>query len=331
MKNILICGATGFIGRNLVHYFSSKNSFQVHAVKHKKDSYKVPNACNKVIWHDADLLSLDDVSRVLKNVDIVIQAAATTSGAKDIVNRPYIHVTDNAIMNSLLLRQAMEYGVKHFIFFSCTVMYQSSQIPIRESDWSPSQTINERYFGVANTKIYIEKMLEFYANISDMKTTAIRHSNIYGPYDKFDLERSHVFGATITKVLKAKESIVVWGTGEEERDLLYIDDLCNFTNLAITNQKSRYRLYNCGLGKSISIKSLVHKIVNESSKNLDINHDTSKPTIKTSLSLNCSLAKDELGWEPNTTLEDGIKKTINWWKNNIDPSTLLIRSESTKN
>ena len=160
-----------------------------------------------------------------------------------------------------------------------------------------------------------------------MKTTAIRHSNIYGPYDKFDFERSHVCGATISKVLTSKNDVTVWGTGEEERDLLYIDDLVNFIESAILNQKEKYRLYNCGYGESISIRKLVELIINLSKKSLRISHDITKPTIKTTLCLDNELAKKELGWYPSTSLKDGINKTIIWWNENIDPVTLILKSD----
>ena len=327
MKKILVCGATGFIGRNLVIQLSKNPNYQILAVNHIRPSFKVKEAINEVIWLKADLRNINDVSRILNGIDIVVQAAATTSGSKDIVSKPYIHVTDNALMNSILLREAMNNSISHFLFFSCTVMYNSSPNPLKESDWNPSDEINERYFGVANTKIYIEKMLDFYSRISKMKTTAIRHSNIYGPYDKYDFERSHVCGATISKVLTSSKDVVVWGTGEEERDLLYIDDLVKFVESAILNQKEKYRLYNCGAGKSVSIRSLVELIINQSKKSLTISHDISKPTIKTSLCLNNELAKKELGWFPSISLKDGIKKTINWWYANIDPETLILKSE----
>ena len=325
MKKILICGATGFIGRNLVNYFSRNKNYQIYAISHDKEAYDVPEAKNKVIWQNADLLDYKSVSKLLKNKEIVIQAAATTSGSKDIVNRPYIHVTDNAIMNSLLLREAMESKVEHFIFFSCTVMYKNSPFPQKEKDWNPNQEINPKYFGVGNTKLYIEKMLEFYSNISQMKTTAIRHSNIYGPFDKFDLEKSHVCGASITKVLLAKNDLSIWGSGEEERDLLYIDDLIDFVEKVIKNQRNKFRIYNVGSGEKTSINQLVKRILNISKRVLNVSHDISKPTIKTSLVLDCSLAKEEIGWEPHTTLEIGLKKTIAWWKANIDPNTLKIK------
>ncbi|OGT60449.1 MAG: hypothetical protein A3E85_04410 [Gammaproteobacteria bacterium RIFCSPHIGHO2_12_FULL_45_12] len=310
---VLICGATGFIGRNLTEQLSQRTDLDVHAVRFQRDAYTCPN----VTWHQADLRSPADIERVIQGVDILIQAAATTSGSKDIVARPFIHVTDNAIMNSYLFRAAFEHKVKHVVFFSCTVMYQSSDKALKETDFDANTPLHPRYFGVGNTKLYIEKMCEFYAGIADMKFTAIRHSNIYGPHDKFDLERSHVFGATITKVMTANDHISVWGTGEEERDLLYVDDLVKFVELAIAKQPEKYRLYNCGYGQAISIKALVSKIVTHSGKALSIAHDLSQPTIKTSLFLDCGLAKKELGWEPGTRLDDGIKQTLNWWIANI--------------
>ena len=285
MKKILVCGATGFIGRNILIKLAMNSKYKLFAVKHLRPSFEIPEAVNEVTWVEADLRKTEDVSRILNGMDVVIQAAATTSGSKDIVNKPYIHVTDNALMNSILLREAMDKSINHFVFFSCTVMYQSSSYPIREIDWNPAIEINDRYFGVANTKIYIEKMLDFYSRISDMKTTAIRHSNIYGPYDKFDFERSHVFGATISKVMTANNEVVIWGNGEEERDLLYVDDLVDFVELVITKQQKKNQIYNCGYGESVSIKKLVELIVEKSKKKLKISHDLSKPTIKTSLSL----------------------------------------------
>lgn len=312
-KKVLICGATGFIGRNMVEQLSQRDDLEIHAVRFQRPEYHCPN----VIWHHADLRKSEDIERVIQNIDIIIQAAATTSGSKDIVTRPYIHVTDNAVMNSLLFRAAFEHQVKHVIFFSCTVMYQSSDTALKETDFDTNIPLHPRYFGVGNTKLYIEKMCEFYAGISNTKFTAIRHSNIYGAHDKFDLERSHVFGATVTKVMSAKDKVVVWGTGEEERDLLHADDLVNFVSLAMDKQIQKYRLYNCGLGKAIPIKELVQKIVIHSGKSLAIEHDLSQPTIKTSLFLDCSLANEELGWQPKVNLDEGIKRTLVWWQENI--------------
>jgi len=312
-KKVVVCGATGFIGRNIVEKFSQMPEFEVHGVRFKQPEYDLPN----ITWHQADLRNPEDVERVLEGKDVVIQAAATTSGSKDIVSKPYIHVTDNAVMNSYIFRTAFEQEIKHVIFFSCTVMYPSSNRALVESDFDANSPIYSNYFGVGNTKVYLEKMCEFFSNIGKTKFTSIRHSNIYGPYDKFDLEHSHVFGATVTKVMTSKDKLVVWGTGEEERDLLYVDDLVRFTLMAIKNQQEKYGLFNCGYGKAVSVKDLVAKIIKASGKNLKIEYDLSQPTIKTSLSIDSSLAKELLGWEPKIDLDEGIMRTLKWWKENI--------------
>ncbi len=193
----------------------------------------------------------------------MIQAPATTSGAKDIVTKPYIHVADNAVMNSLLFRSAHDHGVEQVIFFSCTVMYPEKEKPVREEDFN--YEISPKYFGVGWTKVYLEKMCEFYSSIGNTKYTAIRHSNIYGPHDKYDLEKSHVFGATVTKVMTAKDGrITVWGEGTEERDLLYVEDLVRFVGLVMARQKNKFDLVNVGLGKSVSVTELVQKIIQHS-------------------------------------------------------------------
>lgn len=311
-NKVLVCGATGFIGRNIAEYLSKRKDFEVYGTYFNSPPYKHKNI--KLI--NADLTDRIDVERVVKNKNIIIQMAANTSGAGKIKTTPHIHVTDNAVMNSLLLRAAYENEAGHFIFPSSSTVYPSSDIPIKETD---RIDINPAYYGSANTKLYIEKMSEFFSKQGRTKHTVLRQSNIYGPYDKFDLERSHVFGATLAKVMKAKEgeTIKVWGTGEEKRDLLYISDLVKLIEKAIDKQDSSFELFNVGSGTMISIRGLVEKIIEYSGKRLKIEYDASKPTIKTNLALDSSKARDFFNWSPEISLEEGINETIIWYKDNI--------------
>jgi GDP-L-fucose synthase len=312
-RKVLVCGATGFIGRNLVERLTQREDVELHAARLTRPSYATANAR----WHQADLRRVEEVEKLVTGMDVIIQAAATTSGAKDIVTRPYIHTTDNAVMNSLLLRAAYEAKVKHFVFFSCTVMHRSSAAALDEEAWDANLAMEPRYFASGWTKVYIEKMCEFYARLGVARHTVIRHSNVYGPHDKFDLEKSHVFGATVTKVMtEPGDAIDVWGSGEEARDLLYVGDLVDFVERAIDRQEAAYALYNAGGGRAISVNELVAKIIAASGRKLEIRHDLTKPTIKTSLWLDCVKAARELGWTPRTTLDDGIRKTVEWWRQN---------------
>jgi len=308
---VLICGATGFIGRNLVEKMSRRDEFEVHAVRFGRPEYAVPG----VIWHQADLRDVVAVNTVVKGMDVVIQAAATTSGSRDIVKTPYIHVTDNAVMNSLLLRACYDHKVGHFVFFSCSVMYQPRERPWREEEWDASQEMHLNYFGIGWTKVYVEKMCEFFSRLGVTKHTVIRHTNVFGPHDKFDLERSHVFGATVTKAMTSRDGkLTIWGSGEEARDLLYVDDLVHFVEACLARQKAPYEMLHASAGRAVAVKDLVARIVAASGRTLRIEHDPAGPTIKTSFSLDNSRAFDRLGWKPEVSFDDGVRRTVEWWR-----------------
>ena len=314
MKKILLCGANGFIGKNLLKRFSNNKQYEIRATYF--NSTPDVNYTENVEWIKTDLRNPQDVERAVHGVDIILQYAATSTGAKDIVSKPYIHVTDNAVMNSLILREAFEQNVDHFIMPSCTIMYKPSSTPLLESDFDESDEIYPVYYGAGNTKVYLEKMCKFYSDFGRTKHTVLRQSNIYGPHDKFDLDKSHVFGATVTKVMTNSNDVVVWGSGEEERDFLFVDDLIDLVEASIDTQEEMYELVNASFGKAISIDSLVKEVVKVSQRDLKISYDKSKPTIKTKIAIDNKLAKEKFGWTPNVRLASGIKKTIDWYRQN---------------
>ena len=306
---IMVLGATGFIGKNIALHFSKK--LKIKATYNKKVPFKNKN----IEWIKCDLKNSRQINNLFDNIDVVINAAAVTSGAKDIINRPHIHVNDNALMNVNILKQIFKNNnIKHYIFFSCTVMYQSSLQKQDENKFN--YKIIDKYFGVGWTKVYIEKLCKFYSNFLNTKFTIVRHSNIYGPYDKFDLEKSHVLGATVTKVMNAKKEIIIWGRGNEIRDFLYISDLIKFVELAIRKQKNKYEIYNCGSEIGTKILDLVKLIIKITGKNIKIKKNATAPTIKFNLVLDCKKAKKEMGWKSKVSLSEGIKKTLIWWKKN---------------
>ena len=308
---VLICGGSGFIGRNLIDFFTSKDQYEVHATYLTRNLDDIKN----IKSYQVDLTNAEEINQIVKDKDVIIQAAAVTSGMKDILEKPYIHTTDNAIMNSLLLRSAYENHIKHFLFFSCSIMYKNSDFLQNETDTVDYSEILPSYFAAAWTKLYIEKMCEFYSSLNRTKHTVLRHSNIYGPHDKFDLERSHMFGANVTKVMKCENrSISIWGSGEEKKDLLYVDDLMTAVHASLNKQKNIFGLFNIGSGEGVSVKDIVGKIIHTSGKNLDILYEPSKPSLKANIILNIDKAKRELSWTPRVTLEEGIQFTLDWYR-----------------
>jgi nucleoside-diphosphate-sugar epimerase len=313
-KKILVCGATGFIGRNVALALARKEGFAVQGTFWNSP----PFSCPGITLSQANLTKAEDVTRAVRGMDVVIQAAATTSGAKDILTKPYHHVTDNAVMNSLIFRACFEHHVSHVIFFSCSVMYPSSDAPLKETDFDASKEMHPSYFGVGWTKVYSEKMCEFYSRIGPSRYTVIRHSNIYGPYDKYDPERSHVVGATVRKVVTARDGkILVWGNGEEERDVLYVSDLVNFVECVLDNQEEKFGLFNVAYGQSISVRDLVAKILVHSGRSLRIEYDTTLPTVKTKNRLSTERVRERFQWSPKVSLDEGIRCTLSWYEENL--------------
>lgn len=310
---ILVCGGTGFIGRNLVEHFAADDRYEVVATHFRRP----PPPVRRTRWIQADLRDPAAVDRAVQGVDVVVQAAAVTSGVGDVFTRPHIHIADNAVMNSYLFRSAHECGVRHVVFFSCTVMLPTSQRPLKEEEFDANAEIHPRYFGPAWTKIYAEKMCEFYSRLGPTKFTAVRHSNVYGPHDKFDLERSHVLGATVTKVMTSPDVVTVWGSGEESRDFVYIDDLVELVQRTIERQTRPFAVYNCGAGVPVTINALVSQIVSTSGKSLEIRHDLSRPSVTVSPCLDCGKAERELGWRPRVSLGEGLARTLAWWREQV--------------
>jgi GDP-L-fucose synthase len=311
VKRVLICGATGFVGRNLAERFARDPNYRVTAVFNRRPPFELAG----ITWVQADLTRQEDVVRALTGQDVILQAAATTSGVRTTVSTPTRVIVDNAVMNSLIFAAAHEMGAQQLVFPSCTIMLSSSPLPQRELDYDPDIPPLPVYEGPAYTKLYFEHLASFYARVGPTKFTVFRHSNVYGPYDKYDLQTSHVFGATITKVLTAADGhIDVWGTGEESRDLLHIDDLAEAFVAAVERQTGKFGLYNIGLGQQITIRDLVRKVADLAGCDLQIRYDETKPTVKTSVSLDCTKARIELGWQPKIGIEEGIRRTLAWWR-----------------
>ena len=306
--NIIVCGGNGFIGYNILEELIKNKNYNVYATfNHKHKNIK------RVKWIKANLLNDKKVNEILKNKDIVIQAAAITTGSKDVITRPYIHVTDNIIMNTLLLRSAYENNVKHFIFFSCTVMYNSSNKFHTEKSKNIIKE-NSNYFGVGNMKMYIEKQCLFYSKLKKTKFTILRHSNIYGPYDKFDENTSHVLPNFLNKALNEDKKFLIWGNGKSIRDFLYIKDLVECIKVLLKKQKSNFEIFNVGSEKPISITELAKQILLITKKNKVIKYMNNNYSIDNKIKISTKKIK-LLKWKPKHSPEEGIEKTINWYKN----------------
>jgi GDP-L-fucose synthase len=321
-QKLLILGAQGFLGANLVDFFSKNTNYDIYCTSSL--SKKKPFSQKVNIYYKADLTFKSTVENLFATIkpDVVILAAANTSSSKDVIENPLNHVTDNCLINPLVIDACSRHKVKHMVFFSCSTMYENSDKPQKESDWNMGTPIYPPYWPVALMKIWTENLCKMYASLGNTKYTAIRLSNVFGPKDKLDLNRAHLVPSQIIKILKAKDKLEVWGDKDPKnqawRDIIYVDDVVDMVDLVLKKQQTSFELYNCGQGEAFPVSEIVGKIQKAAGKeDLKITYNNSKPNIPTTVILDCKKAKKELGWVPKTSIEDGLSKTIEWYKENI--------------
>ena len=311
-RNVLIAGGAGFIGTNLIIRLIELGAL-VRATIH----LKVPVLLDERIEYvDCDLLFSEDCKKVVADMDYVFMCAANTSGAAIIASTPLVHVTPNIIMNAQLLEASYFAKVKKFIFISSSVVYPpSSDHYVREEEML-SGAPYDVYFGAAWMKRYTEILCEMYSQrlSNTMPTTVVRPSNVYGPYDDFDPATSHVMAATIKKVVERQNPLKVWGTGDDIRDLIYIDDFIDALLLA-SEKIHTYNPVNIGFGKGRSIKQLLQILIEvEGCRHLTIEYDITKPSMIPIRLIDVSKAGRLLGFRATTDVREGMTKTIEWYK-----------------
>lgn len=321
-KKVLVVGGAGFVGTNLILKLLEKGA-KVRATIHKKPP-QIKNP--KVEFLKADLTKSFDCKRVVKDIDYVFMCAANTSGAQVIEKTPLVHVTPNVIMNALMLEAAHIAGVKKFLFISSNTVYPLTDYPVKEGD--VNYNFYEKYFPVGWMKLFTEKVCEMYSNKikNPMITIVIRPGNIYGPFDDFEWESSHVIPALIRKVVEKHNPLEVWGDGKDIKDFIYVEDLVEGLILAM-EEINHFDQINMGGGKPITIRQVLKAILKaDNFKNPKIVFNSSKPTMIPVRLININKAQKKLGFIPKISLQEGIKKTVDWYRENKKKSSKIIPS-----
>lgn len=313
-KNVLVTGGTGFVGINVILRLLDQGA-HVRATLHKKAPI-LKDARVEYIY--CDLLSKEDCRRIVKDMDYCFMCAANTSGAAVIALTPLVHVTPNIVMNAQMLEAAYEAKIRKFIWLSSNAAYPpSGDRNIKEEEMFDADPY-DIYFGVAWMKRYTEILCRMYSQKlkNPMTTVVVRPSNIYGPHDDFDFATSHVMAASLRKVIERHAPIKVWGTGDDIRDLIYIDDFVDALMLA-AEKINTYDPVNIGLGKGYSIKDIFKIALEvEGCSAAKLEFDTTKPSMIPVRLIDTTKARNLLGFKAQTDIRQGIQKTILWYKNN---------------
>jgi GDP-L-fucose synthase len=302
---VYIAGSTGMVGRSLVKRFKRDASFEVCTTNSK----------------DLDLRNKSDVMDFFIDIkpDVVIDAAAKVGGIYANSIQPVDFLVDNLTIQNNLMTAAHQIGCSRFIFLSSSCVYPKfANQPIKESYLLTGELekTNQAY---AIAKIAGMKLIESFQSQFDRKWFSVMPTNLYGEFDNFSKESSHVLPAMIRKFHEAKinnESVTLWGDGSPLREFLHVEDLADAILLLLNRYKENEPV-NIGVGEDLSIIDLSNLIKDVVGFTGEVYWDPTKPNGTPRKLLDISKLKD-LGWEPKIDLVQGITTTYKWFVSKLN-------------
>lgn len=305
-KRIIVTGGTGFLGSFLVKKLIERGV--------PKKNIFIPKI------EDYDLTKEDNIKRMFSDfpADIVIHLAAKVGGIGLNREKPGELFYDNLIMGVQLIEQARLHNIKKLVIVGTICAYPKfTPIPFKEENlWEGYPEETNAPYGLAKKILLVQS--QAYKQQYGFNSIFLLPVNLYGPKDNFDPKSSHVIPALIKKIADAKNNneneIVVWGGGSASREFLYVEDAAEGIILATENYDKSDPI-NIGAGFEITIKGLVQKICELMEFEGKIRWDTSKPDGQPRRMLDTSKAKEEFDFIAKTTFDEGLKKTIEWYKN----------------
>lgn len=305
-KKILVTGGAGFLGSFVIEELRKVGAKKIFIPRSK----------------DYNLVNSQDVKRLYKDSDpdIVIHLAATVGGIGANREHPGKFFYENIMMGVQMIEQARIHGVEKFVQLGTVCAYPKfTPVPFKEEElWNGYPEETNAPYGIAKKALLVQ--LQGYREEYGLNGIFLLPVNLYGPRDNFDPKSSHVIPALIKKMVDAKinnlNKVEVWGTGKASREFLYVEDCARAIVLA-TQKYNKPEPVNIGAGFEITIKDLVSKIKNIIGYKGRLVWDKSKPDGQPRRSLNTNKAEKEFGFRAQTSFDDGLKRTIEWYKKNL--------------
>ena len=319
MKTILVTGGCGFIGTNLVLNLCKDINNKIIVIDNLwrgTDKY-IKNIQNvKII--KGDLTDYNLCLNYIKNVDIVYHLAEIVSGVDFAFNNQSFIFRQNILINSNVLNACITNKISNYIYVGTACSYPKKNQHIKGLNYFKEEDIHPL---TPETSYGMSKYLgEYEANLAskenDINIGILRLHNVYGPYCSYDEKTSQVIPALICKSLKSEKTLEIWGSGQQYRDFIYVDDVVNA--LILMSEKGMNKgVIQVGTGKPITIKTIGELLVNFNDKNLSIAYNKNKPEGDFGRLAVINKAKEILNWEPKISFETGLKNTYNFLKNEI--------------
>ena len=270
---------------------------------------------------DYDLVNLDDIRRMLDDAksDVIIHLAALAGGIGANRARPAEFFYINLMMGVQLIHEAWKYGVEKFVAIGTICAYPKiTPLPFKEENlWNGYPEETNAPYGLAKKMLLVQA--QAYRKQYGFNIIYPLPVNLYGPRDNFNLETSHVIPALIRKCIEAKElgakQVVLWGDGSPTREFLYVEDAAEGLLLA-TELYNGDEPFNLGSGQEISIKGLAILIAKLTGFEGQLVWDTSKPNGQPRRALDTCRAEKYFGFRARMPLEEGLKRTIEWYQRN---------------
>ena len=271
---------------------------------------------------ELDLRNQQEVLEFLETEkpEVIIDAAAKVGGILANNDFPYQFLMENIQIQNNLIDGSLKVDVKKFIFLGSSCIYPKfAPQPLKE-DYLLTDSLEPTNEWYAIAKITGVKTCQAIRKQFGKDYVSMMPTNLYGTHDNFDLKSSHVLPAMIRKFHEAKENnnanVVLWGSGTPLREFLFVDDLAEAVVFALDNELPEH-LYNVGTGTDLTIKDLAKLIQKVTGHQGEIEWDSSKPDGTPRKLMDISKMHD-LGWKHRVELEDGIRKTYNWFLENIE-------------
>jgi len=265
---------------------------------------------------EADLTTAQDCLRAAEGMDFIFHAAGCVGAAGLKGSQVMSAITPNLIMTSLMLEAGWKAGAKRFLLFGSSTGYPVASHPVKEEEMWSGPTF-PGYFGYGWMRRYLERLAEFVHGQSEMKIALVRPTAVYGRRDNFDPARGHVIPALVRRALEKEDPFVVWGSGGEVRDFLHVRDLAKGCLLAL-QAYAECDPVNIGYGRGVTIREVVEIILREADhKRARIVFDASKPTAIPVRVVDTGKARRILGFEPEVSLREGLKDTIEWYRRTV--------------